>query len=499
MGKQQMKKIQTYTIIAAFAGYVIWNLILLWNHEPWRDEANVWLMARDLTPVQLLKEIKYQGHPCLWYFFVMPFAKLGLPFRTIGILSTAVMAVAAWFYLQRSSQHLLIKLLVLFSPICTYFYPTIARNYCLVALFLILLAVNYPERNTHPMRYGLLLGLLVQSDTIGIAPAGMITTVWLVENLFGWMKQKDRDRLIGCLKGAWIPLISLLFYVVQFYQVSDSPVFQIRESGIREMVRETRNYLYVILIRVTGWQQAWCMVFFLLVFLLMLVVSFRIRNVGGMVVLLANCLFQCVFSVLVYQLHIWHYLSLCITFLWMLWVMDDTAKEKNLNKDRIYRIASGTLSACMGILALFMFIHWNSPDEVSNLQNALHGSYSDGANTAAYIKEYLDSDDLLITTDVCMESTIAAFLKEYRFYYAGTGKEETYADWSERQSGIICVEDLLTWVKDVFPEKKEAYLIQGGDSCICDPDKLDAFEIIYETDGMTVRNEEYVLYRITVE
>lgn len=492
------QKVQTGAVFGAFAVYVIWNLILLWNHEPWRDEANVWLMARDLSPLQLLKEIKYQGHPCLWYFLVMPFAKLGLPFRTIGVLSTLVMTVTAWLYLRKSPQGLPVRILVLFSPVFTYFYPTIARNYCLVALLLILLAVNYPERNVHPMRYGLLLGLLVQSDTIGIAPAGMMTCVWLGENFYKWLKKKELYHLIGCMKGAWIPLVSLLFYILQFYQVSDSPVFRIQEYGIRDMLHEIRNYLYVILIRITGWSQSWCTVFFMVVLLLSLVILCRIRNVGGMIVLLSNCLFQCVFSVLVYQLHIWHYLSLCFTFIWMVWVMDHTAKEKGLDKDRIYRMASGTLSVFMGILAVFMFAHWNSPDETSNLHHALYGSYSDGANAAAYIKENLNPDDLLLTTDVCMESSIAAFLKDYHFYYAGTGNEESYADWSESQSGRICVEELLDFIQSAFPEKEEAYLIQGGDSCIMDADQLEAFEILYATEGTTVRNEEYVIYRIHV-
>lgn len=95
------KDIRSYLQFIIFIVYVLFNAFLLWHHSPWRDEANVWLMARDLNPLQLLREIKYQGHPCLWYFLVMPFAKLGLPFRTIGILSTIIMVVTAWFYRNR--------------------------------------------------------------------------------------------------------------------------------------------------------------------------------------------------------------------------------------------------------------------------------------------------------------------------------------------------------------------------------------------------------------
>ena len=490
------KKAMPYLISLNFAVYVIFNIVLLCFHAPWRDEANVWLMARDLSPLQLLKEIKYQGHPCLWYFLVMPFAKAGLPFRTIGMISTIVMTVAAGIYLWKGPQWIGIKALVVFSPIFTYFYPTIARNYCLIALILILLAWNYSERNAHPVRYGILLGLLVQADTIAIAPAGMIAFVWLVENVYDRIHTGSMERLGNCLKGIWIPFVSLLFWIVQFYQVSDSPMFEFQSFGGWELLREVRNYAYIILIRVTGFSQTMCTIFFVTVILAAAIVSYRLRNIGAAMVMLFSYLFQCVFSVMVYQLHIWHYLSLIFTFLWMLWAMQKTAEEKKREKDRIYRIAAGTLQVLLGILAVVMFLHWNSDAEPSNLQQALHGSYSDGRNAAEFIREEISPDEIILSTDVPMESTILAYLKDYRFYYAGSGKITTYADWSEEQSQIISLDQVIAWCRESFPEKDYIYLIQSRDSCIADPEKLDGQECIYETEGVTVRGEEYGIYRI---
>lgn len=490
------KKAKPYLISLNFAVYVIFNVVLLCFHAPWRDEANVWLMARDLSPLQLLKEIKYQGHPCLWYFLVMPFAKFGLPFRTIGIISTIVMTVAAGIYLWKGPQWIGIKALVVFSPVFTYFYPTIARNYCLIALILILLAWNYSERNEHPVRYGILLGLLVQADTIAIAPAGMIAFVWLVENVYNRVHTGSMERLANCLKGIWIPFVSLLFWMVQFYQVSDSPMFEFQSLGGRELLREIRNYAYIILIRVTGFSQTMCTIFFVAVILAAAVVSYRLRNIGAATVMLFSYLFQCVFSVMVYQLHIWHYLSLVFTFLWMLWAMQKTAEEKKREKDRIYRVAAWTLQVLLGILAVVMLLHWNSDAEPSNLQQALHGSYSDGQNAAEFIREEISPDEIILSTDVPMESTILAYLKDYRFYYAGSGKITTYADWSEEQSQIISLDQVIAWCRESFPEKDYIYLIQSRDSCIADPERLDGQECIYETEGVTVRGEEYGIYRI---
>lgn len=488
-----------YLLIIVFITYTLLNVVLLCFHAPWRDEANVWLMARDLSPLQLLREIKYQGHPCLWYFLVMPFAKLGLPFRTIGIISTIVMTVAAGIYLWKGPQWIGIKALVVFSPIFTYFYPTIARNYCLIALILILLAWNYSERNEHPVRYGILLGLLVQADTIAIAPAGMIALVWFVENVYNRIHTGSMKHLGNCLKGIWIPFVSLLFWIVQFYQVSDSPMFEFQKLGARELLCEIRNYAYIILIRVTGFSQTVCTIFFVLLLLAAVIVSYRLRNMGAAMVMLLSYLFQCVFSVMVYQLHIWHYLSLAFTLLWMMWAMQKTAEEKKREKDRIYQVAAGVLQVLTGILAVAMFLHWNSEAEPSNLQQAFYGSYSDGQNAAEFIREEIASDEIILSTDVPMESTILAYLKDYRFYYAGSGKVTSYADWSKEQSQTISWNRIITWCKESFPEKDYIYLIQGSDSCITDPEKLEEQECIYETEGSTVRGEEYRIYRIALK
>ena len=149
--KESRKKKEFIIATVLFAGYLLFNGILLAGHELWRDEANVWLFARDASPIQLLREIKYQGHPCLWYFIVMPFAKLGFPFFTISVLSFLVMALAAGIFTYRSPFHSVTKAICLFSPMFSYYYSVVARNYCLIALLLILLAYCYPKRNERPI------------------------------------------------------------------------------------------------------------------------------------------------------------------------------------------------------------------------------------------------------------------------------------------------------------------------------------------------------------
>ncbi len=495
---KKKEKVNFIILVSLFALYLIFNGVLLAGHELWRDEVNVWLMARELSPLQLLSELKYQGHPCLWYLLVMPFAKLGLPCQTICILSYLVMGAAAGIFVWKAPMNPVTKAFCLFSSIFTYFYPVIARNYCLIALILMLLAWCYPKRNEKSILYGLMLGLLVQADTIAIVEAGLISLMWLCENLWHGWKERDWRECKYMLKGIWIPLASLGLWVLQFYQVSDSSQFQMKSMGLRETFNEIQVFSYGILIRLTGWDQKICALFLLLCLVILIILSVRLKNGWAFIVLSGAFLFQGTFSAIVYQLHIWHFLSLCFVFIWAVWILHLQMKEKQIN-DRLSRRSMVILEILVLLFAGSTFMNWNSENETSNLQNALHGVYSDGVYAAEFIEENISPDELIVTVDVAYASTVTAYLPDYVFYFAGNGKVSTYADWSEAQSGEISLDELMVWVETTFPDKKEFYLLDSHDSCLTDADRLLKYKVLYETKQDTAREEEYTIYRINLD
>lgn len=496
--KLKKESVRRIVNIGLFLGYLVLNAILLSRHEPWRDEANVWLMGRELSPIQLLQEIKYQGHPCLWYLLVMPFAKAGFPLRTIEIISFMVMAAAAAIFVWKAPLHSITKAFCLFSPVFTYFYSCIARNYCLIALLLILLAWQYPKRNDRCMLYGLLLGLLIQADTIAIAQAGMISLMWFCENLWSGCRTGSREGMKKVLKGIWIPAASLLLWMVQFWQVSDSPQFTTRDLGFSELLSETQNFSYGILTRMTGLDHKFCSLFMLCCVIVLAVLALKLKNAWAAGTLVATFLFQAVFSATIYQLHMWHYLSLCFTYIWMLWVLFCQADGKKPD-DKLCKVLSGLLEILLIFFCICLFGNWNSERESSNLANAMNGLYSDGSNTAGYIRENMDEEDLIVTTDVAMASTVVAQLPQYEFYYAGNGKRETYADWTEDQSGFISLTELLVWAKEEFSDKQEFYLLRTENDCLSETENLSSYEIVYQTEEKTVKGEEYTIFKIPLQ
>lgn len=495
--KGKRENVQWMILGTAFLGYLIFNGILLGYHEAWRDEANVWLMARELSPLQLFEEIRYQGHPCLWYLLLMPAAKIGLPFQTIHLVSYLIMAVVAGIFLFKAPLFTPVKVIAVFSPIFTYYYPVIARNYCLAALLMVLLAVCYTKRNKTPVLYGMLLGLLVQTDVIALAPAGMISLMWLCENVIKSVKSRSRKPLGNMLKGIWIPLVSLIFLIMQFYHVSDSTVFAIKEVNGWEFIDGLQTASERIFWGLTGRGEEFAAIWSLLFLILGIVLAVSVRDLWPMLVMVISYIFQLVFIALIYSLHTMHFIFLCFVLIWTIWILEVQKKQKNLAEKRIVRWPLIGMQLLLAVLSICAFIFWNSDEQSDNLSKAISHTYSDGIHAARYIEENLSSDEVFVSDHVPRASTVIAYLDdEYNFYYAGSGEKTTYADWSEKQKLQISLADLNAWVKSTFPDKEVYYLLVTRNSCVQQAEKLEECEILYRTQEETTKGEEYTLYRI---
>ena len=149
-----------------FIIFIIFNIFLITIHEPWRDEARAWIMAKNLNIKELYIVSKFDGHPILWHLILMPFAKFGFPYITIQIINLVMCLAAAYIFYFKLKLNDIIKTIILFSAPFIYVYTTIARNYCLILLFVILIAYIYEKRHIYPIKYIVLLTLLLNCPTM---------------------------------------------------------------------------------------------------------------------------------------------------------------------------------------------------------------------------------------------------------------------------------------------------------------------------------------------
>jgi hypothetical protein len=85
-------------------------------HEPWNDEAQAWLLSRDLSlPQLLLHNLRYESHPALWYLILWIPTHLHLPYFIFCWIS-AVIAAAGIYVLLRLSPFPFYLRAVLPSP-----------------------------------------------------------------------------------------------------------------------------------------------------------------------------------------------------------------------------------------------------------------------------------------------------------------------------------------------------------------------------------------------
>ncbi|WP_300765764.1 ABC transporter permease, partial [uncultured Bifidobacterium sp.] len=150
-------------------------------HEPWFDEAQAWLIARDSSYHDiLLLRPHYEGHPPLWWLILSIPAKLGVPYevglKSIQFLSAALMII---LLVLRSPFSPVTVILLPFTYFLCYQYGVISRPYALLTSALFLTAIFWKTRDRHPWRFTGALCLLSLTSTYGLALACGFALAWI--------------------------------------------------------------------------------------------------------------------------------------------------------------------------------------------------------------------------------------------------------------------------------------------------------------------------------
>lgn len=171
----------TVIAIALLAIYVALTLYVGLHHEPWRDEADSWLVVRDASIPTMLTWTRNAGTPALWYFALKPLIWLGLPYQSEELLHLAIAWAAAAVFLLRSPFTWVTRLLVLASYYFAYEYAVIARSYVLTILLSFLIAAWYSERDARPIRYAFAIALLFNANVHGAVLASIFVLLFVLQ------------------------------------------------------------------------------------------------------------------------------------------------------------------------------------------------------------------------------------------------------------------------------------------------------------------------------
>lgn len=162
--------------------YAIFTLVLVLHHEIWADEAQAWLVVRDLDFLGIIRHVRTEGHPLVWYFLLFPFAKLHLPVISMQIVNWILTVLGAGIFLFKSPFKFYTKAAVLLSSGFLYWLPAMARSYCLIPVFLFGLAILYKKQKEHPYWYAGLLILLANTHVIMFGFCTALAILFVFEN-----------------------------------------------------------------------------------------------------------------------------------------------------------------------------------------------------------------------------------------------------------------------------------------------------------------------------
>src|SRR5579871_4864060 len=125
-------------------GYAVIVCYTVAHHEPWFDEAQSWLLARDLSLPQLwFHYLRYEGTPGLWQTILWMASAAHLPYSALGWLGASIAILGIFIFLKYAPFPDLIKVMLPFSFFFLYQYAVVARSYILLPTFLFLTAHFY--------------------------------------------------------------------------------------------------------------------------------------------------------------------------------------------------------------------------------------------------------------------------------------------------------------------------------------------------------------------
>lgn len=164
--------------------------VTVWFHEPWADEAQAWLIARDLGIRGILHQMGYEGSPPLWHLLLWILIRLHLPYTALGAVSVTLVAAGMYIWLRWSPLPLAVRLLVPFAFYYQYQYAVVARSYALSTFLAFAAVALWRAKPVRVIPFGLVVALLAQTNMHGFMIAGGIACAFSWQCFRQFLKQR---------------------------------------------------------------------------------------------------------------------------------------------------------------------------------------------------------------------------------------------------------------------------------------------------------------------
>jgi len=472
------------------AAFVVLGLIAVAHHEPWRDEADFWLAARDMPLLDILRRGGYVGTPALWTLLLAPFARLGLPYETLGLVNLALASGAAGFVLLAAPFALPLRALIAFSFFFSYEYAVVARSYALGVLLVFAWSWLDARRPPRPLARGLVLALLFNCSVHAMALA---TPLLWIEAWDWWKGRASASRADRV--GLAIAAVGGALAVLQILPPADG---QLQGFSAEVSARWARVSLAGALLPSLE-QRPVAMV---AVALLWIATALELlRRPRALVVLVgASVLLWAIFA-LKYSGTLRHWGHLLVALIVARWIAAGEESRERAAQGAAGRaapvrrrggaraLAALTTWGLGAALAWSVFFAWR------NWDRDLRYPFSESRAMARYlIDQHLERAPIL-AWPAPQGSAVLAHLPKRRFWYPGIRDSGSYMRWDRRyEEGMTLSDaDLLYRAREVFPGRSDALLLTNRP--IAGAEETGFVRIHVAAGEAMMYDERYVLYR----
>lgn len=410
-------------LILVFGVYLILLSLIAFRHEPWMDEAQAWLLAKDASIFDLfVKYLRYEGSPGLWHLILMIPAKLGFPYFTINVLSAAFSSIGVWLFLRHSPFPPIIKILFPFSYFVFFQYGVVARSYCLVPLLLFSIAKIYSEKFERPFLFVALLCLLANVSSHTFLIAGGIFFVHVLDVAKQWKRLNRQSKTYQVISAVTFGSVGVLIVLV-LLPPSDHFVVGETNLSLMNFVDVSRGMVSGSLVLDESIPMLWLQRVAAFVIFVVTLLWFR-QTKSLLLYLLPLLLVLCLFSVKYWNY--WHQGILFLLWIFVLWTSFDKEKNKELSK-------TGKTLLVLASIVLAVQIYWMIYAAKYDFFNNYSGSYA--------VSEYLKANKLenkKIFVSGWRSIAILPYFDENIFYNHNDGAKPRFWIWSadENQTAV---------------------------------------------------------------
>ena len=488
--------------------YSIITFIILLFHESWRDEAQAWLIARDLNIIDIFGQMKYEGHPVIWYLILVPFAKLGLPYIFVKIVSWLICNIAVWLILKKAPFNLILKILFIFSMPMIYLYPSISRSYCLIPLAITIVAIYFGQRHEKPIQYILSILFLANTHVIMYGMVGILLLLFYIEELIQNRKTNSKEQkkkvyisLIVIIVGLILTLIPILISMTTNTDVSLTSNTSIFEDTKLKM----ENAYEKIMTGCFGENE---LILKIVAIALIILLCYEIRyHFKNALVIICTEGLQFLIYTYVYMGSEQRVSTLILLMMFIFWIQNDK-KEKTVNMDKNEKELVNNqkylkrqkrkeqlINLAEYILVFVLII--NIANGMDAVNKEIKTTYSSSYETSEWIKNNLEDDSIFICTNMPLSSAIIPYIGNDVFWSPQTLDYFSFTTWDENYRTGYSLRDLQKRVKDNFETDQNLYLIYTYDfneETMSSLEEQGYITKMYESN--IAEKEEYTIYKI---